>query len=275
MLLNEIYNAELDIFLEAIKRRYGYDFTDYARGSLKRRIQDLQRAIGAETITDMVPHVFHNEEFLPLILEHLSVQFSEIFRDAHFYKALRKEVVPILRTYPQINIWVAGCANGEEAYSLAILLKEEGLFERSNIYATDISVNALEKAKEGIYPIDDLELYQENYYKAGGTAKLSDYYVSKYQFMAMDPSLRDIIFFSEHNLTVDGVFCEMHLILCRNVLIYFNRRLQNKCLDLFDNALIRECFMGLGEKESIELSRHNELYDRLVLDSPLFRKKPT
>ncbi len=273
MMRNEIYNAELDIFLEALKCRYGYDFTEYARGSLKRRVQDLQVALGVETIADMVPYVFHNEEFLPLMLEHLSVQFSEMFRDPHFYVALRQEVIPILKTYPQINIWIAGCANGEEAYSLAILLREEGLLERANIYATDISVNALDKAKEGVYPIEAIDIYEANYIKAGGQAKLSDYYVSRYEFMAMDSSLKESIFFSEHNLAVDGVFCEMHLVLCRNVLIYFNRRLQNRCLDLFDNALIREGFLGLGEKESIDLSRQKKNYCRLSCETPVFRKK--
>ncbi|MTI10620.1 CheR family methyltransferase [Curvivirga aplysinae] len=273
MMLNEIYNAELNIFLEAIKSRYGYDFTEYARGSLKRRVRDLKAVMGVETIADLVPYVFHNEEFLPLMLEHLSVQFSEMFRDPHFYKTLRQEAIPILKTYPQINIWIAGCANGEEAYSLAILLKEEGLLDRANIYATDISVNALEKAKEGVYPIEEIDVYDANYLKAGGKTQLSDYYVSRYDFMALDPSLKESIFFSEHNLAVDGVFCEMHLVLCRNVLIYFNRKLQNRCLDLFDEALIREGFLGLGEKESINLSKQRKNYCRLSDETPFFRKK--
>ncbi|MDX1738751.1 MAG: CheR family methyltransferase [Alphaproteobacteria bacterium] len=273
MLKNEIYGAELDIFLEAMRRRFGYDFTDYAKGSLKRRVLDLKNALKVSTISELVYHVFHDEDFLPIALKYLSVQFSEIFRDPHFYKILREEVVPVLKTYPQINIWVAGCANGEEAYSMAILLKEEGLFDRSNIYATDLSQMALDAAREGVYPLEMIDLYNTNYQKAGGKGKLSDYFVSKYQLMAMDPVLREIIFFSEHNLTVDSVFCEMHLVICRNVLIYFNKRLQEKCLALFDDSLVREGYLGLGEKESIEFSERRPDFVKISDETPLFRKR--
>lgn len=273
MFQNEIDTIELELFLDGLKRRFGYDFTNYARGSISRRVHELKNALNIKHTSELIVRMFHDDAFLTQAMEYLSVQFSEMFRDPHFYEVIREKVVPVLKTYPEVNIWVAGCANGEEAYSLAILLKEEGLFERANIYATDISGSALEKASEGVYPKKELPLYKKNYKRAGGKNKFTDYCVTKYNLLAMDPSLKEIIFFSEHNLTVDGVFCEMHLIMCRNVLIYFNDKLQKQCLNLFDESLIREGFIGLGEKESMDLFDLKNKFNRLSDDTPVFRRK--
>lgn len=272
---SELRAIEVELFIEALKQRHDYDFSQYARASLRRRVQSLADASGVEYISEMIPRVLYDDNFLHEVLSYLSIQVSEFFRDPDVYKQLRENVLPILKTYPEINIWTAGCANGEEAYSLAIMLKEEGLFDRAHIYATDIHSSALRKAKEGIYSKEQFELYEKNYQASGGKAELSHYFQSGYDHMQIDPSLKEIIFFSEHNLTIDSVFCEANLIMCRNVLIYFKPQLQSRALELFYDTLVRSGFLCLGNKESIMLTSQQNNFTALALDQRIYQKNKT
>ena len=243
--------TEVQLFIEMLRLRYGYDFTHYAKASLRRRVAGLCQTFGVVHIAELIPLVLHDESLLPRVLAGLSVPVTEMFRDPEVFLQLRREVVPLLESYPRINIWQVGCATGEEAYSLAILLREEGLGHRTRIFSTDINDAALAKAEEGIFPAEKLKEYSRNYFKAGGTRSLSDYYHAHYDLVKMDASLKSNILFTHHNVVSDGVFGEMQLILCRNVLIYFDRQLQGKVLGLFRNSLVRGGFLCLGIKESL------------------------
>ena len=252
--VSEIENIEVDLFLEAVYRRYGYDFRDYARASIDRRVHRLLTISGAETISDMIVRVMHEDDFISEIVSIFSITVTEMFRDAAFYKGLREKVVPFLKTYPYIKIWHAGCASGEEAYSLAILLKEEGLYDRATIFATDINDTALTQAKSGVYSIEDIRKSTENYQKSGGRKSLSDYYHAEYDAVIMSRELKKNITFANHNLVIDGVFSEIHLVLCRNVVIYFNKVLQERVYRLFEESLVYGGFLCLGMKESLDFS---------------------
>ena len=224
---DEIDEIELDAFVEAMRRRHGYDFSGYARASLKRRVLGLAQWLQVDDVGAVTSRLLRDDSLVSRLVSQLSVPVSEMFRNPQVFRKLRDEVFPVLASYPQINIWQAGCAHGQEVYSLAILLKEAGLYDRCHIYATDISEQALAQAREGIFPIRDARLYSENYLAAGGSRSLSDYYHARYDFMKLDERLRERVTFSNHNLVCDGVFCEAQLILCRNVLIYFSTPLQN------------------------------------------------
>ncbi len=250
----DIEQIEVNLLLEAICQRYGYDFRQYSQASIKRRIQHHLVKTNCQTISDLIPDILHDEAAFKALFYDLSVTVTEMFRDPWFYQTLREKVIPFLQTFPFINIWQAGCATGEEVYSLAILLKEEGLYNRSRIYATDFNDLALEKAKARIYPLERIKEYSANYQAAGGQKSLADYYRAKYQSVIMDSSLQENITFANHNLTTDGVFAEMHLILCRNVLIYFDRNLQNRVLSVFRDSLRYNGFLCLGTKETIQFS---------------------
>lgn len=238
-------------FILTLKQRHGYDFGQYAPASFKRRLRALRTRCGAESIATLSRRVRDEPSFLRQVLAGLSVPVSEMFRDPWVFEALRREVLPILASYPRIHIWQAGCAHGEEVYSLAILLQEEGLYEKSQIFATDLNDVALEEAAEGIYPAANARLYSENYLRAGGRASLSHYFHARYERIKFDESLKRNVTFASHNLSTDGVFAEVQLILCRNVLIYFKDALQDRVLQLFRDSLVHKGFLCLGSKETL------------------------
>lgn len=248
----ELENIEVDLFVQALQRRHGYDFSEYAPASLKRRVQLLTEQLECKTISGLIERVMHEQPLLPRLLEGLTVPASDMFRDPTLFRALRETVLPMLASYPQINIWQAGCAHGQEVYSLAILLEEAGLYERSQIFATDLSERALQQAQEGIYPAREAQQWSRNYQASGGNRSLTDYYSARYNLIKLDQRLRRHVTFARHNLVADGVFCEAHLILCRNVLIYFSNPLQSRVLSLFSGSLVRGGFLCLGLRESLD-----------------------
>ncbi|MFZ2961182.1 MAG: CheR family methyltransferase [Candidatus Ozemobacteraceae bacterium] len=239
----------LDLLLEAIWRKYGYDYRDYSRASLLRRLRHRQEISGLAHLSELISPVLHDERFFRLLQQDLSIQVSEMFRDPSFYLLLREQVIPFLRTWPSIRIWFAGCAGGEEVFSFAILLQEEGLLDKTTLYATDIIEDAINRAREGIFPIERMNAFSENYRKAGGQGSFSDFFTARYGSAIMRSFLREHIVFSVHNLATDAVFGEMTLICCRNVLIYFNQKLKNRALSLFKEALTPGGFLCLGSRE--------------------------
>ncbi|KRE99975.1 chemotaxis protein CheR [Frateuria sp. Soil773] len=247
-----IEEIELELFVRAMQRRHGYDFSQYAPASLKRRVRQLATQLDCGTISALTGRALHDAGLLPKLLEGLSVPVSDMFRDPAVFRVLREQVLPVLASYPQINIWQAGCAHGEEVYSLAILLEEAGLYERSQIFATDLSTRALQHAREGIFPVREAQQWSRNYQAAGGSRSLADYYSARYGLLKLDQRLRRHVTFAQHNLVSDRVFCEAHLVLCRNVLIYFSNPLQDHCLQLFHDSLVRGGFLCLGLRESID-----------------------
>jgi len=268
-------SIEIQLFLEALYLKYGYDFRNYSKASIKRRIEQRLGRSNLPNISTMQHKILYDKKFFETMFLDLSINVTEMFRDPLFYKALRKTVLPILKTYPYIKIWHAGCSTGEEVYSMAILLKEEGLLDKALLYATDVNEKVLKKAKEGIYPLDKIKDFTTNYQMSGGKTSFSDYYVAKYDAAIMDKSLKENVVFSQHNLVTDGVFGEMHLIICRNVLIYFNRELQNSVISLFNESLIRKGLLCLGSKESLRFSNHVDHFSELVGNQKIYQKKLT
>ncbi|HEY0818327.1 MAG TPA: protein-glutamate O-methyltransferase CheR [Rhizobacter sp.] len=267
------HDIELRLLIDAIYHKYHYDFRGYAMASLKRRMGSAMARFGCSTLSQLQDKLLHDPAAFPPLLDYLTVQVSEMFRDPGYYKALRDEVVPLLRTYPSLKVWVAGCSAGEEAYSLAILLREEGLLERTLIYATDINTDALKRAEAGVYPLEQIALYTQNHQKSGGRTSLSEHYTAAYGRAVFDKSLRKRMVFSDHSLATDSVFAEVHLVSCRNVLIYFDRQLQDRALGLFAGALTRKGFLGLGSKESMRFSQHREAFDDFVPAERIFQRK--
>src|ERR1051325_3277550 len=264
-------DIELDLLLEGVFRQYGFDFRNYARSSLKRRVRNLMRDERIGSISLLQERILHDREWLDRFIYSLSVNVSAMFRDPNFYIAFRKEVVPLLRTYPFIRIWLAGVSMGEEVYSLAILLDEAGIYSRCRIYATDINDAVLKKAREGIYPIDLMQAYTNNYIKAGGTRSFSDYYTAAYDRVILKASLRDNVVFAQHNLATDSSFNEFHVILCRNVMIYFNTQLQAHVHHLLHQSLAMFGVLGLGAKETLKFSPYELAYEEIDHDSRLYR----
>jgi chemotaxis protein methyltransferase CheR len=267
------FDIELQLLIDAIYLKYHYDFRGYARSSLKRRLRTAMSRFGCETLSRLQDKVLHDASTFPALLGYLTVQVSEMFRDPNYFQALRARVVPLLRTYPSLRIWVAGCSTGEEVYSLAILLREEGLLPRTLIYATDINAQALEQAEAGVYGVDRIAGFSDNYRRAGGTASLSEYYTAAYGRAVFDKSLRENIVFSDHSLATDSVFAEVQLVSCRNVLIYFDRVLQDRAVGLFRDALVRRGFLGIGSKESLRFSSHTDAFDELVRHERIYQKR--
>lgn len=267
-----IDEIEMRLLLEAIYSKYHYDFRQYAIASLKRRLGQALMRLNCETISQLQERVLHEEEAFPILLEYLTVQVSELFRDPEFYLALRTDVLPILATYPSLKIWVAGCSTGEEAYSFAILLQEEGLLERSLIYATDINERSLAKARAGIFPLDRIKQFTLNHRQSGGKGSLSDYYHAAHEHAVMAPSLKSRITFADHSLATDSAFSEMQLISCRNVLIYFDKALQDRAIGLFHESLCHRGFLCLGSKEAIRFSSHAAQFTELHPKERIFRK---
>lgn len=269
----EIANIELDLLLEAIFRRYGHDFRHYARSSLKRRVNQAMKKAGCSSISEMTERILYAPSFFQDIIAQFSITVTEMFRDPKVYLSIRNDVVPYLKTYPFIKIWHAGCATGEEVYSLAILLIEEGICNKCTIYATDFNDSALDTARHGIYSISDIKQWSTNYHQSGGTHSLSEYFHAEYDSISLLKTLRDNITFANHNLAVDEVFGEMHMVLCRNVLIYFDQNMQNRALRLFTESLTRDGFLCIGTKESLRFSEVENKYDAFQPKLKIFRKK--
>lgn len=266
-------HKEYKELLESIRFVYGYDFTDYAEASVKRRIDHFMTSRKIHALDQLGKMILQDEKLFEEFVQEISVTVTEMFRDPFFYKSLRENVLKRLATYPFIKVWIAGCATGEEIYSIAILLQEENLLSRSVIYATDINQKSLQIAKEGVYPVENMKAYTANYQKAGATKSFSEYYKSKYNSVMFDKSLKQNIVFAAHNLAVDKSFNEFQLIICRNVLIYFNQQLQNKVISLFYESLCPFGFLGLGNKESLLFSDKRKYFDEIDRREKIFMKK--
>lgn len=267
------FDIELGLLIDAIYHLYHYDFRAYAPASLRRRMKAAMTRFGCQSLSRLQDRVMHEPAIFPALLDYLTVQVSEMFRDPGYFRALREQVVPLLRTYPSLKVWVAGCSAGEEAYSLAILLREEGLLHKTLIYATDINPHTLQKAAAGIYDVGRIAGFTENHHRSGARSSLSDYYTAAYGRAVFDKSLKDHMVFSDHSLATDSVFAEVQLVSCRNVLIYFNRTLQDRALGLFHDALCRNGFLGIGSKESLQFSSRGEDFTALVRDQRIFQKR--
>jgi chemotaxis protein methyltransferase CheR len=271
------YNAdleriEIELLLEAVFRHYGFDFRSYAYASIRRRLWKRIEAEGLTSVSELQACVLHDSEAMERLLLDLSVSVTAMFRDPGFYVTFRNQVVPLLRTYPFIRIWHAGCSTGEEVYSMAILLEEEGLLERSRIYATDINDTVLQQARAGIFPLNRMQEYTENYIRAGGRRSFSEYYTAKYDGALFSPTLTRNAVFSQHNLVTDRSFSEFNVIFCRNVLIYFDRELQNRVHSLFYDSLVMFGILALGSKESLRFSQYEPCYEKLHAREKLYRK---
>jgi chemotaxis protein methyltransferase CheR len=268
----DLEGVETRLLTEGIYRHYGFDFRDYSMASLKRRIWKRVYAEGLSTISGLQEKVLHDSSCMERLLLDLSINTTAMFRDPTFYLAFRKKIVPVLRTYPFVRIWHAGCSTGEEVYSMAILLYEEGLYDRCRIYATDINEAVLQRAKEGIFPIHTMRENTSNYITAGGSGTFSEYYVAKYDYAIFRPSLRENVVFAQHNLVTDASFNQFNVIFCRNVLIYFNSTLQDKVQNLFLESLENFGILGLGKKETIRYTSVVDNYEVIDEEERLYRR---
>lgn len=267
-----VFDIELELLMEAIYLKYHHDFRHYAMSSMKRRLVRAMERFECPTLSRLQERVLREPEVFHELLSVLTIQVSEMFRDGAFFRAVRSEVAPVLRTYPSLKLWVAGCSAGEEVYSLAILLREEGLLDRAIIYATDINADALRRAESGVYDLDRIAQYSEAYLAAGGTGSLSDYYSAAYGSAVFDSSLRKDVVFSDHSLATDGVFAEVQLVSCRNVLIYFDRELQERSFGLFRESLCRKGFLALGAKETVDFSSHANAFAAFSREHKIYQK---
>lgn len=268
----ESEEIELGLLLEAIHRKYHYDFRDYSPASIKRRLLQARDHFGCTSFSQLQHLVLHESGVFHRLLPFLTVQVSEMFRDPLYFRTLRETVIPHLKTYPSLKVWIAGCSAGEELHSMAILFREEGLESRTIFYATDINTAALKKAEAGIYDLNRIALFTENHIKSGGKSSLSDYYTTGYGRAIFDKSLRERTVFSDHSLVSDAVFAETHLISCRNVLIYFNRELQDRAVGLFEESLVRKGFLGIGSKESLRFSQHTASFSEFDREQRIYQK---
>ena len=268
----DTFDDELKLLLEAIYFKYQHDFRHYALSSLRRRIALAMERFQCRSVSQLQDRVIHEPEVFGQMLQYLTVQVSEMFRDPAYFAALRRDVVPVLKTYPSIKIWIAGCSTGEEVWSFAILLSEEGLLDRSLIYATDINAQSLRTAEAGVYPLDRIAQFSANYLAAGGPHSLADYYHAAYDAAVFNRALRKQVLFADHSLATDTVFSEVHLVSCRNVLIYFDAPLQDRAITLFRDALVRRGFLGLGSKESLRVSTHADAFVELPGGARIYRK---
>jgi chemotaxis protein methyltransferase CheR len=268
----DLETLELQLLLEGIYRQYGFDFREYAPASLKRRVWRRVYQEKLESISGLLEKVLHDPAAMERLLLDLSINVTSMFRDPTFYVAFRDQVIPLLRTYPFSRLWVAGCSTGEEVYSLAILLTEEGLYERTRIYATDINEVVLEQARSGVFPLDRMRDYTDNYIRAGGRRSFSEYYLAKYEGALFDSTLTENVVWAQHNLVQDRSFNEFNVILCRNVMIYFDRPLQNRVHRLFYESLERFGVLALGHKESIRFTEFEDCYEELNAQEKLYRR---
>ncbi|MCY1667179.1 CheR family methyltransferase [Rhizobium sp. SL86] len=268
----KVEDIEIRLLLDALYHRYHYDFRNYAMASIRRRLRQAREQLGYPTISALQESALHDPDILPILLRYLTVQVSEMFRDPSYFQAIREKVIPHLRTYPSLKIWIAGCSSGEELYSFVILFREEGLEERTIFYATDINPEALAQAESGIYDLERIRLFTENHRRAGGKTSLSDYYHSGYNRCVFDKSLRRQVVFSDHSLVTDQVFGEMQFVSCRNVMIYFDRDLQDRAIGLFKDALPRNGFLGLGAKETLRFSAHANAFRDFVREEKIYQR---
>jgi chemotaxis protein methyltransferase CheR len=268
----ELERLEIELLLEGIHRRYGFDFRDYAPASLRRRLRRRMDGEKVATVSALQDLLLHDPAVMERLLLDLSVNVTAMFRDPSFFVSLRQKVVPLLRTYPFSRIWVAGCSTGEEVYSLAIVLAEEGLADRVRIYATDINEAVIETAKLGVFPLEKMQEYTQNYIRAGGTRSFSEYYVARYDGALFARSLVDAAVFAQHNLVSDAAFNEFNVIVCRNVMIYFAEPLQRRVHSLFYGSLATFGVLALGQKETIRFSPHAARYEELDAAERLYKK---
>lgn len=273
MKTDDVEDVEIRLLLEGVQRIYGYDFRDYADASIKRRLNHWLAESGFDTFSQAQSQLLRERSVFESLLRGITVNVTEMFRDPTFFRAVREQVVPFLKTYPFVKIWHAGCATGEEAYSMAILLNEEGMAGRYRMYATDINEAVLQKAGEGVMPIAEMQRFTRNYQKSGGRASFADYYTARYDRAILSPALKKHIVFAPHNLATDGEFGEMNLVLCRNVMIYFKPALKERCLRLFDSSLLPGGFLCLGLKESLERRKMGERYEELAAPLRIYRKR--
>lgn len=273
-LVNELMDNDFEIrlLLEAIYEKYSYDFRNYSMTSVRRRIALVLRQHGFSSVSSLQERVLHDSGFFSELLQYMTIPTSEMFRDPEFFRQIREQVVPVLQTYPSLKVWIAGCSTGEEVYSYAIILHEADLLKRTTIYATDINPRSLKKAEQGIFPIEKIKDYATNYRKSGGSGEFTDYLVSDSNAVIFDRKLKENIVFADHSLATDSVFSEMHLVSCRNVLIYFNRDLQNRALGLFKDSLVRRGFLGIGSKESLRFSEYEKDFEFLPKSEKIYRK---
>lgn len=269
----ETENIELDLLLEGILLKYGYNFKNYNKSHLKRRVLTLINSENLGSITMLIKNILYDKEEFQKFLLAISINVTEMFRFPQFFKDIRENIIPILKTYPSINIWHAGCSTGEEVISMAILLDEEGLLERTRIYATDINQKVLNIASKGIYPISEIKKWTKNYQEAGGKRSFSEYYTAKYDSVIFNEKLYKNVVFNDHNLVHDKEFINANMVLCRNVLIYFNKTLKEQVLNLFDNSLIAGGILGIGSKETIKFSGIDNKYDTISNKSHLYIKR--
>lgn len=268
----ELEKIETDLLLEGIFQRYGYDFRHYARASLNRRVTHRLQQSHLEHISDLLPRVLYDEDFFNCFLKDMSITVTEFFRDPPFYQSFRKLVIPILKTYPYIKIWHPGCATGEEVYSMAMVLHEEGFLGRTQIYATDLNNHSLEIAKEGIYPIEGMKQSTASYNRSGAKASFGEYYHAQYEYARIHDWLKGHIMFANHNLVTDGIFGDMNVIICRNVLIYFDRILQSQVLRLFSDSLCHRGFLCLGTRETVECTDVQCQFEAVANKEKIYRK---
>jgi len=268
----DLERVEIELLLEGVYRHYGFDFRSYAYASIRRRLWKRVDAEGLSSISELQALVLHDSTAMDRLLLDLSISVTAMFRDPDFYRVFREEVVPLLRTYPFIRIWHAGCSSGEEVYSAAIVLEEEGLLDRARIYATDINDRVLKQAKAGIFPLNRMQEYTENYIRAGGERSFSEYYTAMYDGALFSPSLTRNTEFSQHNLVTDRSFSEFHMVFCRNVLIYFDRALQDRVHALFYDSLVMLGILALGSKESLRFSQYEDCYEMLHVKERIYRK---
>ena len=268
----DLERIEIELLLEGIFRHYGFDFRSYAYASIRRRLWKRIEEEGLTSVSALQEKVLHDPAMMEKLLLDLSINVTAMFRDPGFYVTFREHVVPLLRTYPFVRIWHAGCSTGEEVYSMAILLREEGLYDRARIYATDINEVVLQRAKAGIFPLERMQEYTDNYIKAGGKKSFSEYYTAKYGGALFDQTLTKNVVFSQHNLVTDRSFSEFNVILCRNVLIYFDKTLQSKVHSLFYDSLVMFGVLVLGSKETLRFMAHEECYQQIAPPEKIFRK---
>ena len=265
-------DIEIRLLIEAIYLKYSYDFRDYSGASIKRRVQHALHQLECMTVSALQERVLQDPGAFTQLLHYLTIPVSEMYRDPEHFLAIRRDVVPLLRTYPSLKVWGAGCSTGEEVYSLAILLREEGLLERTIIYATDINPGSLDKARQGIYSLENVRAYTGNYQRAGGRRSFADYYTAAYGNAIFDSSLRENVTFADHSLATDSVFSETQLISCRNVLIYFNKKLQERAFGLFHESLCHRGFLALGSKETLDFSAYAHQFEALARRERIYRK---
>lgn len=270
--LNDIFDLEIELLIKAILLKYQYDFSHYSRSSIKRRLQVCLNRLNISSMSELQNRILHDARFFSVILGYLTVNTTSMFRDPEYFKLLRTEVVPYLKTYPSLKVWIAGCSTGEEVYSLSIVLHEEGVLNKTLIYATDINPNNLEKAKRGIYDSEEVKKATVHYQKSGGRASFSDYYTAAYGACQFDSRLVKNVLFSDHSLSTDSVFAEVNFVSCRNVLIYFEKDLQDRAIGLFYDSLVSNGYLGLGSKESLHFSAYKNKFHQISHNERLYQK---